>query len=237
MSRINYRVLILPLIAGLLVACGAGGSASPTAVPTAAVDNPTATPAAQSTTASTGDTIRFELTGAGNEARYRVREQLVSLSLPSDAVGVTSDISGVLVLNADGLTIASDESKFIVTLTGLQSDQSMRDRYVQSNILQTRTYPTVELVPKQIVGLDSPLTASGEVSFQLIGDLTVQGTTRSTTWEVKGTATDGRELTGTAATHFTFAEFGLNQPRVPRVLSIEDNIQLELDFHFVRVEP
>jgi len=235
MSRKNYLALILPLIAGVLAACGAG-PAAPTAAPTAVADLPTATPAAQSTAAATTGAIRFELTGEGNTARYRVREQLASLTLPSDAVGVTSDISGVLVLNADGTAIVSDESKFIVNLEGLQSDQSMRDRYVQSNILQTRTYPTVELVPKQIGGLDSPLTASGEVHFQLIGDLTVQGITRSTTWEVTGTATDGRELTGTAATHFTFADFGLNQPRVPRVLSIEDNIQLELDFHFVRVE-
>lgn len=235
MSRKNYLALILPLIAGVLAACGAG-PASPTAAPTTVADLPTATPAAQSTAVSATGAIRFELTGEGNEARYRVREQLVSLSLPSDAVGVTSDISGVLVLNADGTAIVSDESKFIVNLEGLQSDQSMRDRYVQSNVLQTRTYPTVELVPKQIIGLDSPLTASGAVRFQLIGDLTVQGITRSTTWEVTGTATDGRELTGTAATHFTFADFGLNQPRVPRVLSIEDNIQLEIDFHFVRAD-
>ena len=232
MSRKNYLVLILPLIAGLLAACG-GGTVSPTAAPTPAAGNPTATSAAQSTPAATGDSIRFELTGEGNEARYRVREQLASLALPSDAVGVTSDISGALVLNADG-TLVSEASKFVVNITGLKSDRNMRDHFIQGNILQTGTYPTVELVPKQIVGLDSPLTASGEVTFQLIGDLTAHGVTQSTTWEVKGTATDGRELTGTAATHFTFEDFGLNQPRVPSVLSVQDNIQLEIDFHFVR---
>ena len=230
MSHKNYLVLILPLIAGLLVACGGGSSAAPR--PTAG--NPTATPAAQSTAASAIGAIRFELT-EGSEARYRVREQLASLALPSDAVGVTSDITGVLVLSADGKTIVSDESKFVIDLTGLQSDRSMRDRYVQNNILQTNSYPTVELAPKQLVGLDSPLTASGAITFQLIGDLTVHGITRLTTWEVTGTATEGRELTGTATTHFTFAEFDLNQPRVPSVLSIQDNIQLEFDFHFVRV--
>src|SRR5204862_3708078 len=149
-------------IAGLLVACG-GGSASPTAAPTTAADLPTATPAAQSTAASTEGAIRFELTGEGNEARYRVREQLASLALPSDAIGATSDISGVLVLSADGKTLVGDESKFVVGLTGLKSDRSMRDRYIQNNVLETNSYPTVELVPKQIVGLDAPLTASGAV--------------------------------------------------------------------------
>lgn len=231
----NYLVLILPLIAGLLVACG-GGAASPTAAPTSAANVPTATAATQSTAVSSTGAIRFELTGEGNEARYRVREQLASLALPSDAVGVTSDISGVLVLSADGTAIVSDESKFVVDLTGLKSDRSMRDRYIQNNILQTNSHPTVELVPKQIVGLDTPLTASGEVAFQLIGDLTVNGITRSTTWEVTGTATEGREITGTATTHFTFEDFGLSQPRVPSVLSVKDNIQLEFDFHFVRAD-
>ena len=237
MSHKSYLVLILPLIAGLLVACG-GGAAQPTAAPTSAPAVPTATAAgqSQSTAVSSAGAIRFELTGEDNEARYRVREQLASLALPSDAVGVTKAISGVLVLSADGTTILSDESKFVIDITGLQSDRSMRDRFVQNNVLDTNSYPTVELVPKQIVGLEAPLTASGEVTFQLIGDLTVHGVTRSTTWEVTGTATEGRELTGTAKTHFTFADFSLNQPRVPSVLSIQDNIQLEIDFHFVRAE-
>jgi polyisoprenoid-binding protein YceI len=234
MSRKNYLVLILPLIAGLLVACG--GAATPTAAPTTAADRPTSPPAAQSTPASTEGAIRFELTGEGNEARYRVREQLASLALPSDAIGVTSDISGVLVLSADGTTLVSDESKFVVNITGLRSDRSMRDRFIQNNILETNSYPSVELVPKRIVGLDAPLTASGAVTFQLIGDLTAHGVTHSTTWDVTGTATEGRELTGTATTHFTFEDFGLDQPRVPSVLSVQDNIQLEFDFHLVRAE-
>jgi hypothetical protein len=35
----------------------------------------------------------FELAPAGNEARYRVKEQLVGVDLPGEAVGVTSDIT------------------------------------------------------------------------------------------------------------------------------------------------
>ena len=230
MFRRISLALILPLIAGLLAACS-GRSAPPT--PTAAAAISTATPASQSTTASTADQIRFEFAASGNEARYRVREQLASLALPSDAVGVTSAVSGALVVKNDG-TVVSDESKFVVDLTGLQSDRSMRDHYVQSNILQTRDYPTAEFVPTQAIGLPSPLPTSGEVTFQLVGDLTTHGVTRSTTWEIKGQVTAGGDFTGTAATHFTFEDFDLNQPRVPSVLSVQDNIQLELDFHFVR---
>src|SRR5262245_43429491 len=109
MSCRNSLALILPLIAGLLAV---GCSAPP--APTSAVNTPapavdTATQNTPSTAAS--DAIRFELTAEGNEARYRVREQLASLALPSDAVGVTSAVTGVLVVNPDG-TIVSGESKF-----------------------------------------------------------------------------------------------------------------------------
>ena len=78
------------------------------------------------------------------------------------------------------------------------------------------------------------LPTSGDVSFQLTGDLTVHGTTHPVTWTVTATAANGTDLTGTAVTSFTFADFGISQPRVPVVLSVEDTIKLELDFHLVK---
>jgi len=193
----------------------------------------TAAPAGTSGVAASGDQIRLELAPSGNEARYLVREQLATFNFPSDAVGVTSDVSGGLLLNADG-TIVSDESRIVVDLTSLKSDSGRRDNFVRSNVLETNTYGTAEFVPSAALGLPSPLPTSGEVTFQLTGDLTVRGTTRPTTWEVTANVVGGRELTGTATTSFTFAEFGLTQPRVPVVLSVEDNIRLELDFHFIQ---
>src|SRR5215217_3567897 len=44
----------------------------------------------------------FEVAPAGNEARYRVREQLVGVDLPNDAVGATPEVSGSLLVYADG---------------------------------------------------------------------------------------------------------------------------------------
>jgi hypothetical protein len=40
-------------------------------------------------------------------------------------------------------------------------------------------------------------------------------------------------VTGTAATTFLFSDFGLNQPRVPVVLSVADSIKLEYTFALV----
>lgn len=44
---------------------------------------------------------------------------------------------------------------------------------------------------------------------------------------------NGSDITGNAATSFTFADFGITQPRVPVVLSVAGTIKLEYDFHFV----
>ena len=42
--------------------------------------------------------LRFVVAPMGNEVRYRIREQLVRVDLPSDAIGKTADITGGIVL-------------------------------------------------------------------------------------------------------------------------------------------
>jgi len=84
-------------------------------------------------------------------------------------------------------------------------------------------------VPTAVRGLPWPLPASGELAFDLIGDLTVKETTRSTVWHVTAVAKDGG-FAGTATTSFTFAEIGLEKPSVRVVLSVEDTLKLEYDF-------
>jgi polyisoprenoid-binding protein YceI len=174
------------------------------------------------------DPLRFVLAPTGNAARYRVREQLAGFDFPNDAVGATSDITGAIVLGADGKVVRG-ESKFVVDLTKLKSDRERRDGYLQRRTLETEKYPTVELVPTELRGLPIPLPTSGERTFDLLGDLTIRGTTRPTTWRVTATFDRGR-IAGSAATAFTFADFEIAQPKVASVLSVSDTIRLEYDF-------
>ncbi len=226
----NHRLPLLSLLLiGLLALAGCGAGAETTATPVAATE-----PSAATEPAGVGladGQLRLVLADEGNEARYRVTEQLVRLDLPSDAVGVTNDISGELVINADG-TVVSDASQFSVGLSTLTSDSSRRDGFIKSNVLNTNTYPTADFVPTEAIGLASPLPSSGPVAFQLVGDLTVRDVTRPVTWDFTGDVQDNA-LIGTATTSFTFAEFNLTQPRVPVVLSVDENIRLELDLHLV----
>src|SRR4051794_15142335 len=54
--------------------------------------------------------IRFVIGPTGNEARYRVTEQLMGANLPNDAVGKTSEITGTILAYPDG-RIIKDSSK------------------------------------------------------------------------------------------------------------------------------
>src|SRR5690349_18143127 len=57
--------------------------------------------------------IRFTIGATGNEARYRVREQLMGKDLPNDAVGATSAITGTILAYPDG-RIVKDSSKIVI---------------------------------------------------------------------------------------------------------------------------
>jgi polyisoprenoid-binding protein YceI len=179
------------------------------------------------------DTIHLVLAPEGSLARYRVREQLASLSFPSDAVGETTEVTGEITITALG-QVVPEVSTFTVNLDSLQSDRDLRDGFVRRNTLQTDLFPLATFTAREARGLASPLPTSGPVAFQLLGDLTLHGVTQESLWEVSGVV-NGDNLTGTASTQFTFNAFGLEIPRVLSVLSVDDLIRLELDFNLMRV--
>jgi polyisoprenoid-binding protein YceI len=171
--------------------------------------------------------LRYRVVADRSEARYCVREQLAGISFPSDAVGTTSAIDGSIFLDTQG-RIRTSDSRLTVDLRTVRSDRDRRDNYVRRNTLETERHPTAVFIPSEVRGLTFPLPQTGTASFELIGDLTIRGTTRPTTWEATATF-NGQEVSMQAKTSFRFADFGLSIPRVASVLSVEDTIRLETD--------
>jgi polyisoprenoid-binding protein YceI len=182
--------------------------------------------------AASGGTLHLVLVAGGTQARFKVREQLAGRNLPNDAVGATNAVSGNIDIGADGVLVPG-ASKITVDMTSLKTDESRRDNFIRRNTLDTAQYPTAVLVPTAIKGLPSPLPSAGDVSFELTGDLTIHGVTKPITWQATGKIA-GQDLTGTASTKTTFEVFGMTPPRAAVVLSVEDNITLEIDFHLTR---
>jgi polyisoprenoid-binding protein YceI len=243
-TRMLRFSILLMVIVIFTAGCGSAAAvATPApvletiAVPTATVSEPPAVLPAEATPTIAEPapevelpqnlTTRYEIVPEQSQARYRVREQLASLSFPNDAVGMTDQISGSVTLLPDG-SIDSTVSKFTVNLASLRTDSDRRDNFVRRNLLHTDQYPTAVFVPTRISGLMFPLPDSGEVSFELIGDMTIRDVTREVTWSVKGSLQDGQAV-GQATIRFTFEDFNLTKPVVASVLSIEDQIDLEID--------
>ena len=175
---------------------------------------------------------RYAIVADGSEVRYRVREQLAGFSFPNDAVGATGAVQGAIAFDAQG-RVVTGESRFTVDLRTLKSNEARRDGYVRRNTLETDTYPTITFVPTEARRLPFPLPASGSVPFELVGDLTVKDATRRVTWDATATF-EGGKVSVRARTAFHFGDFGLRQPRVTVVLSVEDDIKLEADLTFQR---
>jgi polyisoprenoid-binding protein YceI len=209
----------------LLVAIMAVGAACAGAAPPSATPSPAASATASSAAVVAGDVIQIHA-ASGSTVTVRVREQLVRLPAPSDAVLVTRSVKGDLLMRPDG-SFASG-SEIVVDLTTLQSDQGLRDDFVKRTTLQTSRYPTATFTPKQITGLPVPFPSAGEWKATLVGDLKIRSTTKEITWDAT-VKRDAVGVIGTATTTFTFEDFGMQPPSAASVLSVVDQIRLEVN--------
>lgn len=172
-------------------------------------------------------TTKLEIVPEQSQARYLVKEQLANLNLPNDAIGVSKGVKGTVSFDRSGKVL--EGSKFTVDLSALQSDESRRDGFIKRNTLNTDQYPLAEFTPKEIKGLTLPLPASGKVKVQILGDLKIRTAVKPVTWEGEVEFKGGTAVLQ-AKTSFTFQDFGLTQPKVFVVLSVDEIIRLEATF-------
>ena len=215
------------LSSAVLAACGGGGipAALATATPTpepSPTPAPTATPAASAAAGS----LTFSV-ASGSKVVVRVTEQLADRQNLSDAVLTADKVTGEFTLQPDGTFAPS--SKITVDLNSLASDSRQRDNFIKMDTLAVRQFPNAVFVPTRTEGLTLPLPATGDLSFKLTGHMTVHGVTKDASFDVKAKRS-GSDLTATAtvAPAMQFGTFGMTQPRVFTVLSIKDEIRLEV---------
>lgn len=171
----------------------------------------------------------------GTKARFRVQEQLAGINFLSEAVGTTEAVTGTIVVNPDG-SLDAAHSNLTVDLRTLKSDQPNRDNYLQTRTLETAKFPWAEFVPRRAVGLPTPLPGAApgsQAGFQLTGDMTLHGVKSEATWNVVATFTNDL-VAGRATTTLLFSTFNLTKPTLARLLSVDDKIQLEVEFRSKR---
>lgn len=234
----SYSLMVIALIILISVGCQKNnqeGDPPPQAQPAAASvakadynqtkpDNENNTQQNDTSTSSTTAIIFSDKT----TARYLVQEQLLRLNFPNDAIGTTKSVEGNIKIDSNG-QIDKSNSLMQVNLGDLKSDSKYRDRYLNNKTLETNIYPYAKFVPDETQNMDWPLPVSETIEFNLIGDMTIKTTTNRLTWIIK-CSNDGSTITGKATTEFTFQDFNITKPSAMSVVSVEDEIRLEIDF-------
>jgi polyisoprenoid-binding protein YceI len=211
-------------LATVLVSCAAP-AASPS-TPTATTTATSATTSPAIATALPAGARRFAIVPERSLATVRVREQIAAIPAPGDAILTTRAFTGTVVLLSGG-GFASG-SAFAADLDTLKSDEPLRDEWIKFNTLNTRVYPRAEFTLARVSGVPMPIAAQGEWAGTLEGTMKIHGVERPLAWPVQVTRSTS-EVRVQGATAFKFGDYGMAVPANRLILSVVDDVRLEID--------
>jgi len=173
--------------------------------------------------------------GPGSQVGYRAREKFINQPAETEAVARTSKIMGGLVVSVQGGIVKISQMKFTVDLASLTSQDKyanyqvyQRDFFVRSIYLQTDSFPTATFTADSV---SVPLPASGPVSLDINGKLTVHGNTKGVTAHVQAQAGGGQaEVAGSLSVDMR--DFGIDPPDISFTRA-EPMISIEFDLKMV----
>jgi polyisoprenoid-binding protein YceI len=168
--------------------------------------------------------IHLALTPGESEARYIMTVKTLGQA-PKTPACSTRQVTGEIVLAPDG-SIVAELSKIVVDQRTLKCQAPLSDSRAQ-NLLQTAQHPMAEFAAKSSPGLGVPLP-TGDVVFQLVGDQTVKGVTRPTTYESTATLT-ADTMVGKARTTLKMTDFGITPPSIGPLVQVSDEMVAEVD--------
>lgn len=173
----------------------------------------------------TGD-FSYE-SATGTFAGFRIDEELSGIG-STTAVGRTDAVTGEATIEGTTLTAAT----FEVDLTTITTETSMRDDKVQE-ALETDAFPTATFALTEPVDLGAAAAEGAAIEVAAAGELTVHGVTQPVDLAIEAQLVDGTVVL-VATTDLTFADFDVEVPSSPAVLSVDDHGTLEAQILLVR---
>lgn len=229
------RVVVVALAVGVLAVGGAlawfysSGNEAPSTELTAPPIAMSSTSGALGETAPVETTAPevpkpYTISSAESTVMFSLREELRGVATP--VVGSTDQVAGEILIDFDDPS-ASVLGDVVVNARTLATDSSNRTRAVRGAILDTNSFEFITFSPTSIDGL--PTVATDSFAFTVIGDLTIRDITRSVTFDVEVSGSDGR-LEGTASALVKRSDFGLVIPNVPFVANVSEDVTLTIEF-------
>ena len=163
----------------------------------------------------------------GTFVGFRVREELAGIG-EIDAVGRTPEVQGALTI--DGTTVTTVE--VVADLAVLTTDDSRRDGKVRG-ALGTSDFPTATFRLTEPIDLGAIADAGEPVAVDAVGELTIRDVTRPVTFPLEARLVDDIVVV-VGSLRIEFADYGVQVPTAPIVLSADDFGDIELQLFFRR---
>jgi polyisoprenoid-binding protein YceI len=161
---------------------------------------------------------------------FRIKEELANVGATT-AVGRTPVVAGSLSLSGPivtDLAVAADLSRIV-------TNASRRDRAVQ-RALDTGTFPIASFTLTDPIDIGA-VPADGEpVRVVAVGDLEIRGVTRSIEIPLE-TQLVSDLIVVVGGVDITFADWDVEMPSAPGIVSVEDHGILEIQLFFSRPTP
>ena len=161
-------------------------------------------------------------------AGYRVEEELATIGY-KEAVGRTSGIEASVTITGGELVAAT----ISVDLRGLRSDDSRRDGALRRQALETDDFPTATFALEGPLAIPAGLAAGEAIAMSASGAFTLHGVTRAVAIPLEAELADGL-LVVVGSLPVLFADYDIDQPRSPILVSIEDNGVVEFQLVLAR---
>lgn len=198
---------------------------------------PTEVPSATPTEApQVPERALYRINQEESEVRFRINEIL--MGTPTEVIGATQQVAGDFIVNFSDPP-ASQLGEIAINARTLKTDNEFRDQSIRGQILQTGQPDNefIRFTPTELTAMTTDPVGVGEtVAFDIIGNLTVKGTTNQVTFNATVTLESEDRISGTASATILYADYGINIEAPPNVSGIEDNVIIEIDFVALRVE-
>ncbi|PWH19498.1 MAG: hypothetical protein DDG58_04845 [Ardenticatenia bacterium] len=184
----------------------------------------------------TGRTETFAIVPEESMLTYTITQVLLDEGGRTEqVVGRTRQLAGQFALNYDDPR-NSGFGMITANLNTLTSDNPERDEALRSNWLEFARFPLAYFLVREVRNFPPDFQPAKPLDFQLVGDLTLKGVTRPTTWDTTAALYLDR-LKGTATTRINLADFGIPLPLVPGLIEVTDGVTVTLEYTFKMIQP
>ncbi len=186
--------------------------------------------AAMEAAAPASQPLEFSIVAEESVATFTLEEDLRGAR--TTVVGATSEVGGKIMVDPANPS-ASSIGTILINARTLETPESFRNRALRSQILKSAQddFEFIVFEPRELSNFSADSVAiGGTITFDVSGDLTVTGATRSVTFNALVRLDSETQISGRASVNLLYADFGLVIPDVPSVANITDDVDLSFDF-------